>query len=445
MDELTEKRASGVLMHVTSLPPADDGLLGRSARRFVDWLVEAGQSYWQVLPVGPTGYGGSPYQTYSSFAGDATWLGRLRPVEDIVAEPEYEAFTKAAPWLVPYAQFTWLKQANDGQPWHAWTKTRLDGTDAQAFMRRICAEQFEFHRQWLTLKTYANDRGVHLIGDCPIYVAHDSAEVWSERHLFDLDADGAPRRVAGVPPDYFSATGQRWGNPLYAWGAHRAEQFRWWIARLARSVELFDVTRIDHFRGFDAYWAIDAQCDTAVDGEWLAGPGDDFFAAVSEAFGGLPFIAEDLGLLTESVHELRARWRLPGMRVLQFGFDDDAHNPHAPANVSRDMVCYTGTHDNDTTLGWYEAADDVTRDRVNALGNHDDPVGAMMTAAAQTDAWLAIFPMQDVLRLGSEARFNTPGTVGGHNWRWRLPVDGLTAEGSAKLRTLTTSAGRVTA
>ncbi len=445
MADMTSQRASGVLLHITSLPRAEDGLLGSSARRFIDWLVEAGQSYWQVLPVGPTGYGSSPYQTYSSFAGDATWLGPLRPVEDIVAEPEYEAFTKAAPWLVPYAQFTWLKQANDGKPWHAWTKTHLDGTDAQAFIRRICAEQFEFHRQWLTLKTYANDRGVRLIGDCPIYVAHDSAEVWAECQLFDLDVDGAPRRVAGVPPDYFSATGQRWGNPLYAWDAHRADNFRWWIARLARSVELFDVTRIDHFRGFDAYWAIEAQCDTAVDGEWLPGPGDDFFAAVSEAFGGLPFIAEDLGLLTDSVHELRARWNLPGMRVLQFGFDDDAYNPHAPANVTRDTVCYTGTHDNDTTLGWYETADDVTRERVMALGNHDDPVGAMMNAAAQTDAWLAIFPMQDVLRLGTDARLNTPGTVGGKNWQWRLPADGLAAEDSANLRALAAAAGRVAA
>ncbi len=445
MADMNEARSSGVLLHITSLPPAEDGWLGSSARRFVDWLVEAGQSYWQVLPVGPTGYGGSPYQTYSSFAGDASWLGPPRPVEEIVADPGYEAFTESAPWLTPYARFSWLKQANDGRPWHTWTDIRLHGAEAQTFMRRISAEQFEFHRQWLALKRYANDRGVRLIGDCPIYVALDSAEVWAERALFDLDIDGTPLRVAGVPPDYFSATGQRWGNPLYAWDAHRAEGFRWWIARLARSVELFDITRIDHFRGFDAYWAIDAACDTAVDGAWLPGPQDEFFAAASKAFGGLPFIAEDLGLLTESVHELRARWHLPGMRVLQFGFDGDPHNPHAPANVTRDTVCYTGTHDNDTTLGWYQSADAATRDRVLALGHPDDPVAALMEAAARSDAWLTVFPMQDVLRLDSGARFNTPGTVGGSNWQWRLADDGLTARDSDALRTLATAAGRVAA
>ncbi len=287
---------------------------------------------------------------------------------------------------------------------------------------RLRREQFAFEHQWQALKAYANDNGVQLVGDCPIYVAYDSADVWCRPELFDLNPDGTPREVAGVPPDYFSETGQRWGNPLYLWPRHFEEDFAWWKARLGRCVTQFDVTRIDHFRGFDSYWAIPASCDTAIEGAWCEGPGEAFFNSIRESFGGLPFIAEDLGLLTESVHELRRVVGLPGMRVLQFGMDGSDDNPHAPANISSDSICYTGTHDNDTTIGWYHGADDQTRGRVDALPG-ENPADKLMRIAARCDASLCVHPMQDVLRLDGSARLNTPGTVGGCNWQWRLSPD----------------------
>ncbi len=433
MADLIDQRASGVLLHISSLPPTSDGRLGSAARQFVDWLVEAGQSYWQVLPVGPTGYGDSPYQTDSSFAGRADWLGDDATDRTITNDEGYRRFRTENPWLEEYGAFVRGKSAFSGACWNLWPTDFDRQVDETALI-----QQYRFDTAWQSLRSYANERGVRIIGDCPIYVAYDSAEVWSHRDLFDLDENGSPHHVAGVPPDYFAETGQRWGNPLYLWDRHRQENFAWWTARLRRCTELFDITRIDHFRGFDAYWAIDADCETAIEGQWLPGPGEQFFDVVGKALGGLPFIAEDLGLLTDSVHELRARCGLPGMRVLQFGFDGNPDNPHAPQNIDRDNICYTGTHDNDTTLGWYRSSDVKGHPEIDT----QDPVGDLMRRASHSEACLTIFPVQDILRLGSEARLNTPGTVGGANWQWQLTGNELTAENAAELKEITQSGGR---
>ena len=471
-------RASGVLLHVTSLPgPSGIGELGQAAHDFVHWLQQAGQRYWQVLPLGPTGYGESPYQLLSAYAGnpllislqslgyaspqsaadpsrvhfESVTTSKKRALSHAGAEflasanetdrERVERFIEETPWLDDYALFATLKERFDLLPWHLWPREYADRDPAalnEASWEHATAlfqcklEQFWFHEQWAALRRAAQEADIRIIGDIPIYVAHDSCEVWCARELFDLAPDGSPHTIAGVPPDYFSATGQRWGNPLYRWERHAEDGFAWWRSRLAHAASMFDLIRVDHFRGFDSYWAIPSSCETAVDGVWLAGPGLSFFNAIRAALGDLPLIAEDLGLLTDSVHVLRATLGLPGMRVLQFGFDGEPTNPHAPHNIETNVVCYTGTHDNDTTRGWYDGLDDLVRERV---GSRDGAAGAadvLIDMALQSPAQLVIIPMQDILGLDSRARFNTPGVIGG-NWLWRVTAADLTTERAARL------------
>lgn len=473
------ERASGVLLHVSSLPgPHAIGDLGAGGRRFVDWLQQAGQRYWQVLPLGPTGYGESPYQLISGRAGnplfiDITAIGvrtadhpgdpghadhdaaaRIKAAaidsaarQFAASAPSAErsafaAFQAANPWLDDHAIFVALKTRFDQRPWYEWPEeyARRDrrslasfanGHAQVLFNRKL--EQFWFHRQWSALRGYAHACGIRILGDCPIYVAHDSCEVWCEPGLFDLDGRGHPVHVAGVPPDYFSATGQRWGNPLYRWDVHAADGYRWWRKRLAACAAQIDLIRLDHFRGFDAYWSIPASCPTAVEGEWVKGPGLALFEAIRAELGDLPLIAEDLGLLTDSVHDLRDRLGLPGMRVLQFGFDGQPDNPHAPQNIVENVVCYTGTHDNDTTTGWFRTADPAIRTRLFPEGTCGDPASRLMDLALGSPARLAMLPMQDILGLGSEARFNTPGVIGG-NWQWRMTAAALDPGNALQLK-----------
>ncbi len=478
MASVLPDRASGVLLHVTSLPgPSGIGELGREAFRFLDWLKQAGQRYWQVLPIGPTGYGESPYQLLSSYAGnpllisleslgfdppqcpldpskvDFEWViehksDALRKAgEAFVASASaaerarVDTFIAQAHWLEDHALFTTLKALFDRLPWHLWPREFADRdpvalqkfADEHADALYQCKlEQFWFHEQWQSLRHAAHDAGIRIIGDCPIYVAHDSCEVWCARDLFDLAADGSPNTIAGVPPDYFSETGQRWGNPLYLWERHARDGFAWWRARLGHAASLFDLIRLDHFRGFDSYWSIPSSCPTAVEGEWLTGPGAAFFSAIRNALGELPLIAEDLGLLKDSVHALRGSLGLPGMRVLQFGFDGDPANPHAPDNIEENVVCYTGTHDNNTTRGWYDSLDESTRLRVAALGETSDVVDLLIDTAMRSRARLVIIPMQDLLGQGGWARFNVPGVIGG-NWMWRVTAGELTDERAAIL------------
>ncbi len=494
---MTRERTSGVILHPTSLPGRYGiGDLGPEAYRFVDFLAGARQGLWQVLPLGPTGYGDSPYQCFSAFAGNPLLVSLERLVEqgwlspsDLSGAPafpersvDYEAVARirlplldrahqrfrkrAGPrerrafasfcrrqraWLDDYALFAALKDAHGGRAWPEWdrdlARRRLS---ALAGARRQWADaiqsrkfaQFEFFAQWAALRQHAHERGVRIMGDLPIFAAHDSADVWAHRELFHLGEDGQPTHVAGVPPDYFSATGQRWGNPLYRWPAMRKTGYRWWIRRFRAVLDLVDVVRVDHFRGFEAYWEIPASEPTAIRGRWVKGPGASFFRAVEAALGSLPIVAENLGVITPEVEELRTRFGFPGMAILQFAFGTDPQGPSfRPHNYSRDLVVYTGTHDNDTTRGWWTSAgaadstrspEDVRRERDfcrRYLGFAGDGevhwafIRAVMASVADT----AIVPLQDVLGLGSEARMNLPGRPTG-NWRWRFRADDLSAE-----------------
>ena len=476
------QRASGVLLHVSSLPgPHAIGDLGPGAFRFIDWLEAAGQKWWQVLPLGPTGYGESPYQLISGRAGNplfidinalgadaAPWDGDSSNADHAAAaqiktdaihsraalfaesatpaeRQAFAAFQAANPWLDEHAIFVTLKTHFDQKPWHEWPQAYAlrDRESLAAFANRHAAdlfarklEQFWFYKQWDAVRRYARNKGIRIIGDCPIYVAHDSCEVWCEPELFDLDSSGQPRHIAGVPPDYFSATGQRWGNPLYVWERHAANNYLWWRYRLAACIRQFDLVRLDHFRGFDAYWSIPASCPTAIEGEWIKGPGRAIFDALREELGDLPIIAEDLGLLTDSVHALRDELALPGMRVLQFGFDGNPENPHAPQNIDDNVVCYTGTHDNATTIGWFGVQDEATRQRVYQGTACGSPAEQLIDLALASPARLAVLPLQDVLGLGDEARFNTPGVIGG-NWCWRMDATAINPASALALRNKT--------
>lgn len=469
-------RASGVLLHPTSLPgPYGIGELGRHAHAWVDWLADAGQRLWQVMPLGPTGYGDSPYQCFSAFAGnpylislerlrDQGWLtadelaaGEALPDARVdygaVIEFKVEMLTRAerrfaagadeperdalaafeaghAEWLSDFALFMALKDAHGGRPWADWAPPLRDrDPDALAWareehadaMRRHRTWQYWFHRHWLDVKTHANDAGIQVIGDLPIFIAYDSADAWANRELFFVGEDGTPTVVAGVPPDYFSETGQRWGNPLYRWKRMQERGFAWWIARFRSTLEFVDLVRVDHFRGFEAYWEIPADEPTAVQGRWVRGPGQPFFDALREALGELPILAEDLGVITPAVEQLRDANGLPGMKVLQFAFAGDASDPYLPHNYRRDCVVYTGTHDNDTTRGWYDTAPEAERDHVRRYLARDDAAVALefVRLALASVADVAIFPLQDALDLGSEARMNTPGRAAG-NWSWRF-------------------------
>lgn len=492
-------RASGILLHPTSLAgPYGIGDLGGNAYEFVDWLVSAGQKLWQILPLGPTSYGNSPYSSYSAFAGNTLLISPELLVKDGLVRPEmlriapafavdrvdFEAVTewklsllneafetfKASSnssladefiffrrenswWLDDYAAFRAIKSAHDGGPWVEWAEPiRLRNLDAleqtrSQLAREIEAERFSqylFFRQWLALKKYANNSGVQIIGDLPIFVAYDSADVWCNQSKFKLNEDGSPNVVAGVPPDYFSKTGQLWGNPIYDWQAMLADDLNWWTARIAFSLKLNDIIRLDHFIGFVRNWEVPGEDETAENGAWASVPGRELFAILRHRLGELPIIAEDLGSMTVEVEELRDSNGFPGMRILQYAFGGDAYNRDLPHNYNQTTVAYTGTHDNDTTAGWYKSAPRNVkthcRKYLRARGReiHWDMIRACLASSANT----AIIPAQDVLGLGSESRMNTPATASG-NWEWRLMKDDLTEHFADRLRDLAAVFGRV--
>lgn len=436
-----------MLLHLSSLGP---GALGAPARAFVDWLAEAGFSVWQILPVGPTGTGGSPYWVRSDHAGNPHFVAASEPAGD---EREYAAFCeRARDWLEEYAQFEALSAMHAGLPWWEWpaahrdrqpeTLRELERSHADA-LERTRRAQFAFDTQWRRLRAHAHERGVRLFGDVPFYVAPDSVDTWAHRDHFQLRPDGSPKFVAGVPPDYFSESGQFWGNPLYDWARMRRDGFALWRARVERQLERLDLLRIDHFRALAAHWAVAADAPDARSGEWKRTPGRELLRALQADLGDLPLVAEDLGLITPDVIALRRKFNLPGMRVLQFAFggqNDDVHLPHMH---TRDCVVYTGTHDNDTTLGWYRSLDGDTRERVDFYlrTGADAMPEALVRAALGSVGQLAVAPMQDVLGLDSAARLNTPGTSAG-NWMWRLPNGSLTAELSRRYRLLNRAFGR---
>jgi 4-alpha-glucanotransferase len=482
---MTLPRAAGILLHPTSLPGANGvGELGEDAYRFLDFLADTGMKLWQVLPLGPTGYGDSPYQTFSAFAGNPLLVavkgdGRAFPAHAVDFErvipykrelldraiaswkPDdgYQRFVAShATWLDDYAMFMALKQAHGGAAWTDW-EPRAASRDPEALGRwrekladsieRYRIEQYFFYSQWGALRRAANARGIHIMGDLPIYVAHDSADVWADRADFKLKADGRPLVQAGVPPDYFSATGQLWGNPIYDWDTMRADGYAWWIRRLRAAFELYDLVRIDHFRGFEAYWEVPGDDDTAINGRWVKGPGAELFTAVTNALGPLPIVAENLGVITPEVEAIREQFGYPGMSILQFAFGSDPQgNDFLPHNFPRSRVVYTGTHDNDTTLGWWEstgagdstrAVAEVAREKAFALeylgADGREMNWTLIRTALASVANTVIIPMQDVLSLGSEARMNLPGRASG-NWRFRFSWDQLASDAIQRLKTM---------
>jgi 4-alpha-glucanotransferase len=436
------RRSGGLLLHVTSLP---SGRLGSDARDFVDYCNEAGQRWWQVLPVAPPGPARCPYAALSAFAGGEHLLERgARPDLD-----GFEEFRRAQKhWLEDYALYRALRD-RFRRPWIRWPRPLRDRdpdalatarADLVGLIRRYERKQYAFHRQWLDLRGYARRAGVRLVGDIPFFVALDSADVWADRELFRLGATGRPSIVTGVPPDYFSADGQRWDNPHYDWAVHRRRRYRWWIARLRRMFELFDAVRIDHFLGLLRAWEIPARAKTARRGRWGEGPGARLLAEVKRSLGPVTLLAEDLGLVTPEATALRSRFRMPGMRVLQFSFgDDDAQRPH---HFPRRCVVYTGTHDNNTTVGWYrEGGPDRERARRYAACRPNAIHWGLIRVAQQSVADLAITPVQDLLGLGAEARMNRPGTARG-NWRWRLAPNMLRRAAARRLARIAGDAGR---
>jgi len=448
---LWSHRRAGVLLHPTSLPgPNRCGVLGEDARRFIDLIAAAGFTVWQVLPLGPVDASRSPYLLKSVNAGNPELIDRARfsaPTPDGLRN-----FCDAnRSWLNPYALFAALRQRYAGAPWWEWP-TNLRDLDADALaaaraelrepMRGVIFEQYLFDHQWSDLRRYAQERGVQIVGDLPFYVDYDSVEVWWNRSLFKLDANDRPEVVAGVPPDYFSADGQRWGNPVYDWDAMRTDDFRWWRERIAYQLQRFDAIRIDHFRALESCWEIPADAPTARDGTWVPVPGDELLAVLSAQFPELPLFAEDLGTITPEVTALREKFGLPGMLVLQFGFDGMADNPYLPANHTARSVVYTGTHDNDTTRGWYDSLDESARQLVRAtIENADDMPDALLRAAYASPAQLAIMPMQDLLGLGAEARMNVPGTATG-NWEWRFEWDEVPADFADRFCALASASDR---
>jgi 4-alpha-glucanotransferase len=447
-----DRRRTGLLLHPTSLPGAH-GALGIAARQFVDWLADAGFSVWQLLPLGPVGADGSPYWS----RGDGAISPKLIDAAEASAQAQdSESFTafcrEQADWLEDYALFEAIAAAHDGAPWWQWPAPLRDrdpgaleaqrGTHAAA-LNAIRVQQWHAASQWQRLREHAQARDVRLFGDVPIYVAPDSSTVWAERGQFQLGRDGRPELVAGVPPDYFSEDGQRWGNPLYDWGQAQRDGFAFWRRRLRRALSQFDLVRIDHFRGLCAYWAVPADAPTARSGHWQPAPGADLLSALASEFPDLPLVAEDLGVITPDVDQLRHTWKLPGMRVMQFGFDGSGRNPHLPHNYGFDTVAYSGTHDNDTTMGWYRGLDAAARAHVDSyLGSRPRTMPAsLMRVLLNSIAPLAVVPLQDVLGRGSRARFNTPGTVVG-NWSWRYEAGDLTASLAAEWRALSRQSGR---
>jgi len=475
------------------------GDMGIEAYRFIDFLVESDQQYWQVLPLGPTGYGNSPYSCYSAMAGNPLLINpellrddQLLADEDFANLPEFpldyvdferaialkvpllkkacENFkANASPmqqkefsafceskenWLEDYALFMALKDNFGGVSWNNWEPeiARREPESLEKWRQQLNAEiyyykyvQFEFFRQWTELKRYANLRDIKIIGDIPIYVAHDSADVWSHREIFCLhEASGEPALMAGVPPDYFSATGQLWGNPVYNWEKLQASNFEWWVERFEAIFAYVDVTRIDHFRGFEAYWAVKRGQETAMYGEWIKAPGTALLDLINQKFGNLPIIAEDLGVITAEVEALRDRYEFPGMKILQFAFGAGPGDPFLPFNYDRNCVVYTGTHDNDTTVGWFNQLSNYERDEVLRYLGCIDPQGihwSLIRMGWMSIANMAIVPYQDLLGLDTDARMNFPGKPEG-NWGWRYRSEALNREVGDRLKTMTYISGR---
>lgn len=436
-------------MHVTSLPGGGD--LGDAAYGFVDFLAAAGCSVWQVLPLVPThDDDGSPYNAPSSMAGNPDLLSNAqREATDDAGFTEWCGRRSA--WLEPYVEYTALRELLR-TPWHTWEPALRD-RDPQAVadalaphaerVQELKVEQWELAQQWGRLREYAAEKGVLLFGDLPIFVSLDSADVWAHRELFELNEAGRPITVAGCPPDYFAEDGQRWNNPHYDWAAMAADGYAWWRRRIARQRELFDLVRIDHFRGFEAAWHVPVEAPTARDGRWVEAPGEEILAALVETAGPGTLVAEDLGTITPEVDALRNRFGLPGMKVLQFAFDGTLDNPYLPGHHGEMSVVYTGTHDNDTTAGWWASLDERTRMQVRShLIDPEEPMpGALIRLAMESTARLAVVPAQDLLALGSESRMNTPGTVEG-NWAWQAPEGAFDDELAAGLRTIVENAGR---
>jgi len=497
---MPSSRFSGLLLHPTSLPGRFGiGDLGEAAFKFVDFLQASGQQLWQVLPLGPPGYGNSPYMCYSSLAGNpllisleqmqqAGWLSDadLETVPDFnhdrvefeqveafkmeqfrrawqnfcaTATPEQQdAFaefcTAKAEWLDDYALFMALKESHQESAWHTWpkelawrspealSKWREQNSNSVRFRKFL---QFLFFSQWSALKDYANSKGIQIVGDIPIYVAHDSADVWANPENFHLNPEtGEPSLIAGVPPDYFSATGQLWGNPVYNWDHLKESEFHWWVQRFRAMLDLVDLIRIDHFRGFEAYWAVPQGAENAIGGEWIKAPGEAFFQMLNQKLGHLPILAEDLGLITPEVNALRDQFGFPGMKVLQFAFGSDRENPYLPYNYDRNCVVYTGTHDNDTTIGWFNQLSEAEQAAVlrylNSATDQDLHWQLIGLALASVAGWV-IIPLQDVLGLDSSARMNVPSFPEG-NWGWRFRLEMLTDQARDRLYSLTETYGR---
>jgi 4-alpha-glucanotransferase len=436
------QRLAGVLLHPTSLPSGqlDDGFA------WLDYMASAGLRVWQVLPLGVPHADRSPYQCLSAFAINPALLSTDQIPPAYPADSDFALWrAEQSHWLEDYALFTILKRLHHDRAWYHWPVEHKD-RHAEALQQVRLAEadallalewqQYQLHRYWQQLHHYAGERGIFLFGDMPIYVAHDSADVWANRDRFLLDDEGQPTVVAGVPPDYFSETGQRWGNPHYNWELMEQQGFRWWLERLHNHFELFDIVRIDHFRAMEAAWMIDAECETAVDGHWQPTPGDALLQILRQETGEIPLIAEDLGIITEAVTKLRTKYNLPGMSILQFSFDSFEDNPHKPQNITPDRVVYTGTHDNDTSSGWFDNLDDETQQKVLHdldITDTSQVVDALIDTALGCDANLAIIPLQDLLKLGSDSRMNVPGTME-NNWRWQFEWPQLTPQLAASMQ-----------
>lgn len=493
-------RISGILLHPTSLPsPYGIGDLGRGAYEFIDFLKKSGQHIWQTLPLTPTGFGDSPYQSFSAFAGQPLLISpehleslgltdghplschpvstqdhvdyeQIIPWKEQLLRNAYRIFSQGDfpalrteflqfcrqehTWLNDYALFMACKAIHHGADWLSWKEPyRSPDQDAKQHLYAELRDEADYHSfvqflffsEWTQLKEYANQNDVLIIGDMPIFVSLDSADVWSHRELFALDPDGYPTQVAGVPPDYFSATGQLWGNPLYDWQAHKKDGYSWWIERMRMQLRISDYVRIDHFRGFESYWSVPSGEETAVRGTWMPGPGKDLFYALKQALGeDLPIIAEDLGTITPEVEALRDHFSFPGMKILQFAFDGEEESTYLPHRLTTtNCVCYTGTHDNNTTKGWYDTASEYSRDKVRRYMNTDGGRISrdFIRTALGSIASFAIFPMQDVLDIGSEGRMNTPGSPFG-NWSWRYDGSCLSDALAHQLLTITRLYGR---
>ena len=489
------ERAAGILMPISSLP-SDYGIgcFSKSAYEFVDWLKEAGQTYWQILPLGPTSYGDSPYQSFSTFAGNPYFIDLDTLVEegvldkkdcekvnwgkkpdevdyekiykgrypllrkayensDISKNPDYQKFVaENSWWLSDYALFMALKSHFNNVSWGEWeTDIKFRKPEAMSQYEEQLSDdigywkfiQFEFYRQWNALKQYANSNGIEIIGDIPIYMGYDSVDVWANQGEFQLDENLTLIKVAGVPPDAFSDAGQKWGNPLYDWKYHKKTNYEWWMERFKTQFLLSDIVRIDHFRGLESYWEIPADSETALNGKWVDGPKDEFFEVLIKTFGEEPpIIAEDLGIITDDVRALRDKFGLPGMKILQFAFEDEDSN-YLPYNQPYNCVCYTGTHDNDTTTGWYATASEKARDKVRRYMNTDASQVSwdFIRTCFGSPARFAIIPVQDLFCQGSDCRMNTPGKADG-NWAYRMKKELLTSDVAKRLYDVTKLYGR---